>query len=101
DINPDRIGLTKKVTVGICGDARQVASQILEQLSPSAGDAGREERKAAVHQTRSAWQQQLSSMDHEDDDPGTEWNEGARNREPNRMSPRQAWRAIQAALPKE
>lgn len=101
DINADRIGLTKKVSVGICGDAKQVARQILEQLSPSAGDAGREERKAAIHQTRSAWQQQLSSMDHEDDDPGTEWNESARLREPNRMSPRQAWRAIQAALPKE
>ena len=101
DINADRIGLTKKVTVGICGDAKQVAGQILEQLSPSAGDAGREARKAAIHQTRSAWQQQLSSMDHEDDDVGTEWNESARNREPNRMSPRQAWRAIQAALPKE
>ena len=101
DINADRIGLTKKVSVGICGDAKQVAAQILEQLSPSAGDAGREERKAKIHQTRSAWQQQLSSMDHEDDDPGTEWNEGARNREPERMSPRQAWRAIQAALPKE
>ncbi|WP_429810254.1 sulfoacetaldehyde acetyltransferase [Ensifer sp. B1-9] len=101
DINADRIGLTKKVTVGICGDAKQVARQILEQLSPSAGDAGRDERKAAIHQTRSAWQQQLSSMDHEDDDPGTQWNETARSREPNRMSPRQAWRAIQAALPKE
>ncbi|MBD9496727.1 sulfoacetaldehyde acetyltransferase [Ensifer sp. ENS01] len=101
DINADRIGLTKKVSVGICGDAKQVARQILELLSPSAGDAGRDERKAAIHQTRSAWQQQLSSMDHEDDDPGTEWNESARSREPNRMSPRQAWRAIQAALPKE
>jgi sulfoacetaldehyde acetyltransferase len=27
DINPDRIGLTKPVTVGICGDAKQVAQQ--------------------------------------------------------------------------
>ena len=40
-------------------------------------------------------------MDHEDDDPGTTWNERARDREPDRMSPRMAWRAIQAALPKE
>lgn len=101
DINSDRIGLTKKVTVGICGDAKQVASQILEQLSPSAGDIGREERKALIHTTRSAWLQQLSSMDHEDDDPGTEWNAAARRRETDRMSPRQAWRAIQAALPKD
>ncbi|PWK74103.1 sulfoacetaldehyde acetyltransferase [Aminobacter sp. AP02] len=101
DINADRIGLTKKVSVGICGDAKQVARQILEQLAPSAGNAGREERKAAIHQTRSAWLQQLSSMDHEDDDQGTEWNASVRRREADRMSPRQAWRAIQAALPKE
>lgn len=92
DINADRIGLTKKVSVGICGDAKQVAHQLLEQLSPSAGNAGRDERTAAIYQTRSAWFQQLSSMDHEDDDLGTEWNEDAHNREPNRMSPRQAWR---------
>lgn len=101
DINADRIGLTKKVSVGICGDAKQVARQILEQLTPSAGNEGREQRKAAIHQTRSAWLQQLSSMDHEDDDVGTEWNATARLREADRMSPRQAWRAIQAALPKE
>jgi sulfoacetaldehyde acetyltransferase len=39
-------------------------------------------------------------MDHEDDDPGTTWNERARNAKPDWMSPRMAWRAIQSALPK-
>ncbi len=34
DINADRIGLTKPVTVGICGDAKLVAQGILAQLSP-------------------------------------------------------------------
>jgi sulfoacetaldehyde acetyltransferase len=101
DINADRIGLTKPVTVGICGDAKMVASQILAQLSAEAGNANREERKAIIHRTKSAWLQALSSMDHEDDDPGTKWNADARKREPDRMSPRQAWRAIQAALPKD
>ncbi len=101
DINADRIGLTKKVTVGIQGDAKRVAEQILAQLSDTAGDVGRADRKHLVAQTKSRWLQQLSSMDHEDDDPGTTWNERARNREPERMSPRMAWRAIQAALPKE
>ncbi len=101
DINPDRIGLTKPVTVGICGDAKLVARQILAQLSPSAGNTGREERKAQIHQTKSAWKQALSSMDHEDDDPGTHWNAEARKRDPDRMSARQAWRAIQAGLPKD
>ncbi|MFB0940347.1 MAG: thiamine pyrophosphate-binding protein, partial [Paracoccaceae bacterium] len=37
DINPDRIGLTKKVTVGIIGDAKNVASALLEKLSDTAG----------------------------------------------------------------
>ncbi len=100
DINPDRIGLTKKITVGIYGDAKQVARQIIDRLAPNAGDAGRAERKQLVHQRKSAWLQQLSSMDHEEDDPGTHWNEEARKRDKDRMSPRQAWRAIQAALPK-
>ncbi|MFK0683260.1 sulfoacetaldehyde acetyltransferase [Ochrobactrum sp. BD67] len=100
DINPDRIGLTKKITVGICGDAKQVAQQILDQLGANAGNEGREERKQLIHQRKSAWLQQLSSMDHEDDDPGTQWNAEAREREKDRMSPRQAWRAIQAAMPK-
>jgi len=101
DVNADRIGLTKKVSIGICGDAKQVAEQILAQLSPNAGDWGRSERKGLIHQTKSAWLQQLSSMDHEDDDPGTAWNAGVRKREADRMSPRQAWRAIQAALPRD
>ncbi len=101
DINADRIGLTKRVAVGIQGDARKVAEQISGALSSSAGDAGREDRKATIAQAKSAWAQRLTSMDHEDDDPGITWNERARNREPERMSPRQAWRAIQAGLPRD
>ncbi|MBT6533652.1 MAG: sulfoacetaldehyde acetyltransferase, partial [Marinovum sp.] len=101
DINPDRIGLTKKVSVGIIGDAKQVASSLLERLSDSAGESGRTERKAAIAQTKSTWAQQLSSMDHEEDDPGTTWNQRARDDKPDWMSPRMAWRAIQSALPKE
>jgi sulfoacetaldehyde acetyltransferase len=100
DMNADRIGLTKKVAVGIQGDAKLVAKQILAQLSKTAGDAGRKEREALIHQTKSAWAQQLTSMDHEDDDPGTNWNDRARRKEPDRMSPRMAWRAIQSVLPK-
>jgi len=93
--------LTKKVSVGIVGDAKKVAVSLLERLSDNAGDHGREERKARISQTKSQWAQQLSSMDHEDDDPGTTWNQRARADKPEWMSPRMAWRAIQSALPKE
>jgi len=99
DINPDRIGLTKKVTVGIVGDAAKVAKGISAALAENAGDAGRQDRKAMIAQTKSAWAQELSSLDHEEDDPGTTWNERARQARPDWMSPRQAWRAIQSAMP--
>jgi len=101
DINPDRIGMTKPVTVGIVGDAKKVATSILNKLGPKAGDTGRAARKELIAKTKSAWAQELTSLDHEDDDPGTTWNERARTREPKKMSPRMAWRAIQSALPKD
>ena len=100
DINPDRIGLTKPVTVGIVGDAKHVAASLLDRLAPNAGDTDRTARREMIAKTKSAWAQELTSIDHEDDDPGTTWNERARNREPQKMSPRMAWRAIQSALPK-
>ena len=101
DINPDRIGLTKPVSVGIVGDAKKVATGILEHLSAEAGDQGRAERKDIIATTKSSWAQELTSLNHEDDDPGTTWNERARNREPEKMSPRMAWRAITSVLPRE
>ena len=99
DINADRIGLTKPVTIGIVGDAKKVAASLLEKLSTNAGDQGRQERRTVISKTKSTWAQELTSMDHEDDDPGTTWNERARDREPEKMSPRMAWRSIQSALP--
>ncbi len=101
DMNSDRIGLTKKVTVGICGDAKLVAQQLLNKLSKNAGDTDRQKRKDLIHQTKSAWLQKLSGLDHEDDDPGTVWNKEARSRDKDRMSPRQAWRAIQSGMPED
>jgi sulfoacetaldehyde acetyltransferase len=101
DMNPDRIGLTKPVTVGIVGDAKKVANAILGQLSATAGDADRKERKAAIEETKADWARELATMDHEEDDPGTTWNERARKREPEKMSARMAWRAIMAALPQD
>ncbi len=101
DLNPDRIGLTKKISVGIVGDAAKVARDILSNLGDKAGDAGREERRNHISFTKSKWAQELSSMDHEDDDPGTNWNERARTAKPDWMSPRMAWRAIQTSLPKD
>lgn len=99
DINGDRIGLTKPVAVGIQGDAKLVADGILQQLSPTAGEVDRAARKELISSTKSSWASELASMDHEQDDPGTTWNERCRKAHPDRMSPRMVWRAIQNVLP--
>ena len=74
DINADRIGLTKPVAVGICGDAKSRPSRFSRKLSPRRQCRARG-AQGADPQTKSAWLQTLACMDHEDDDPGTTWNE--------------------------
>jgi len=101
DINPDRIGLTKKVSVGIVGDAKKVASSILARLSSTAGDEDRKARKKIIEKLKTDWEKELILMDHEEDDLGTTWNERARDREPEKITARMAWRAIKDALPEE
>jgi sulfoacetaldehyde acetyltransferase len=101
DINAGRIGLTRRVAVGIEGDAAQVARGLLARLGETAGDAARTERRDLVALTRSRWAQELSSLDHEEDDPGTDWNTRARAADACLMSPRQAWRAIMQAMPRD
>jgi sulfoacetaldehyde acetyltransferase len=99
DINGDRIGLTKPVTVGIEGDASLVAEGILEKLTSSAGEIDRASREELIKTTKSSWASELASMDHENDDEGTTWNERARKAQPEHMSPRMVWRSIQRVLP--
>ncbi|MCP4723112.1 MAG: sulfoacetaldehyde acetyltransferase, partial [Desulfobacteraceae bacterium] len=100
DINPNRLGLTKPVTIGIIGDAKKVANGILAKLSATAGDAGRDQRKATIEKIKADWAKELEVMDHEADDPGTTWNQRARSQDPEKITSRMAWRAIEQALPK-
>lgn len=101
DLKPERIGLTKAVTVGIVGDAAKVANGIIAQLSANAGDTERAQRKARIADTKAAWEVELEAMTHEEDDPGTTWNERARAAKPEWLSPRMVWRAISSVMPKE
>ena len=101
DLNGSRIGLTKQVSVGIVGDAKKVANSLNKLITKAPNEEKQKARKDLIAQTKSSWAQELTSMDHEEDDPGTTWNERARKREPQKMSPRMAWRAIQTSLPKD
>lgn len=101
DINSDRIGLTKKLAIGIVGDAKKVAQNFLAQLSVTAGDSGREERKKTIKTIKDTWARDLAGMDHEQDDPGTTWNTRAQKADPDKITSRMAWRAIVEGLPED
>ncbi len=101
DCDPDKLGLAKPIDIGICGDARAVARQLLAALGDHrSGDAG-EQRKHQIATNKSAWLQKLAGWDHEEDDPGSTWNARAREAEPAKMAPRQVLRAIQDGLPRD
>ncbi len=101
DINPNRIGLTKRLAVGIVGDAKKVAQSILAQLADNAGDADREERKKVIADIKANWAADLAKMDHEQDDEGTDWNARAQKADPDKITSRMAWRAIVKGLPED
>lgn len=101
DINGDRIGLSKPVDVGIVGDACMAAEGILGQLSAEAGASGRAEREAEIKRAKEQWATELASWDHEADDDGTTWNQRCRQRQPEHLSPRQAWRSVMKVLPSD
>ncbi len=101
DINADRIGLTKPVAVAICGDAKQVAAQILNQLAPNAGDGGRAARRGRIDARKRGWADALADHGSRGRRSGHRVERGLPRREPKHMSPRQAWRAIMAGLPRE
>jgi sulfoacetaldehyde acetyltransferase len=101
DANPDMLGLAKPIDIGICGDARAVAEQLLAALGThSAGKAG-DARTDQIATQKSAWLQKLAGWDHEEDDPGSTWNARAKEAEPEKMAPRQVLRAIQDGLPRD
>ena len=52
EINADRTGMTKSMTVGIQGDARIVADGFLAQLTPGAGEPVRVSRDPMAKGTR-------------------------------------------------
>merc|ERR1711920_119698 len=83
------------------GDAKLVAEALLVELNAAAGQAGRADRESLVQEKKASWSTELGSMDHEADDEGTTWNQRARAAQPERMSPRMAWRAIQQVLPSD
>ena len=64
------LGLVKKISVGINGDAAQAAQAILDRLEGRelVCDATRSERMATMNAEKDAWEAELDEWMHEKDD---------------------------------
>jgi sulfoacetaldehyde acetyltransferase len=96
DVDPRVIGLVKRISVGINGDAGATAAALVERLAgrPLACQASRAERRAKIQAERAAWERELEEWTHEKDPFSLEV---ARNSQ--YMHPRQMLRELERAMP--
>jgi len=101
DADAKMLGLVKKISVGICGDAGAAAKALLARLQGRslACDADRAEREQRTASQKQAWEDQLDSWTHETDDFSLEMIAEAAAEEGNWLHPRQVLRELEKAMP--
>lgn len=101
DADHKMLGLVKKITVGICGDAREAAAALTERLQSRdlACDATREERAARTKAEKDSWESELDRWTHEVDPYSLDVIAEAEEEEGNWLHPRQVLRELEKAMP--
>jgi sulfoacetaldehyde acetyltransferase len=88
DMNPRKLGLVKQAAVGICGDARAAAVEILRQLETSnrtiAAHANKAQRLGEIERQKADWEAELDRWGQADGTP---------------IAPRRALRELERAMP--
>ncbi len=83
------LGLVKPITVGVCGDAKPAAAEILNRLQTGnvkiAAHGNKEARLAELKQQKDAWEAELNT-----------WGQGGGSP----LAPRRALRELEKAMPK-
>ncbi len=103
DADHKMLGLVKKISVGICGDAGAAAIALTERLEGKslACDDNRDERTATIATEKAAWEKELDEWIHETDDFSLEMIEEANKEEGCWLNPRQVLRELEKAMPKD
>ncbi|NYT38412.1 sulfoacetaldehyde acetyltransferase [Allopusillimonas soli] len=101
DADSKMLGLVKKITVGICGDAGAAASALLARLEKAelASDATREERAGRIKAEKDAWEQELTEWTHEKDAFSLDMIDEQSKEEGSYLHPRQVLRELEKAMP--
>ena len=95
------LGLVKKITVGICGDAKAAAVALTKRLEGKtlACDATRAARAKTVADEKAAWEKELTEWTHEKDAYSLDMIEEQKKEAGHWLHPRQVLRELEKAMP--
>ncbi|MGI9610756.1 MAG: sulfoacetaldehyde acetyltransferase [Acidimicrobiia bacterium] len=101
DADHKMLGLVKKISVGINGDAAQAAQALLDRLQERTlvCDATVEERMGTLQAEKDAWEAELDSWIHEKDEFSLEAIADADDLPGDWLHPRQVLRELEKAMP--
>ena len=105
DADNKMLGLVKKISVGICGDAKAAAIALTQRLANKTlvCDATKAERAKTIAAEKASWEKELDEWTHERDAFSLDMiEEQKKERTPtggNYLSPRQVLRELEKAMP--
>ena len=107
DADNKMLGLVKKISVGICGDAKEAAVALTKRLAGKtlACDATKAERAKTIAAEKAAWEKELDEWTHERDPFSLDMIEEQKKEQTptggNYLHPRQVLRELEKAMPKD
>ena len=103
DADNKMLGLVKKISVGICGDAKASAIALLARINDKtlACDVSKEARAKDIATEKAAWEEELDNWTHEKDSFSLDMIEEQKGEEGNWLHPRQVLRELEKAMPED
>ncbi|GLQ76396.1 sulfoacetaldehyde acetyltransferase [Vibrio sp. vnigr-6D03] len=107
DADNKMLGLVKKISVGICGDAKAAAVALTQRLEGRTltCDANKQERFEKIQAEKTAWEQELDDWTHEKDQFSLDMIEENAQETPfsggEYLHPRQVLRELEKAMPED
>jgi sulfoacetaldehyde acetyltransferase len=101
DADHKMLGLVKKISVGICGDAGEAAKALTARLADRtlACDATRDARAGEIQSEKDAWEKELDEWTHEKDPFSLDMIAEQDAEAGNYLHPRQVLRELEKAMP--
>lgn len=101
DADHKMLGLVKKISVGICGDAGASAKALLARINDLklACDASKDARATEINADKASWEAELNEWIHEKDGYSLDMIKQQKDEPGNWLHPRQVLRELEKAMP--